>query len=498
MIVDLNVVDRDPFDEKIFDYCICGAGVAGITLALKLAKKFRVVVLEGGGAEFSKESQDIYKGENVGRPYFNLASTRLRYLGGTSNHWAGWCLPMEDYDFRKKPHVEYSGWPIGSRDLAPYLYEAESILDVTSGTTALQSAGSDDFANSISAADDFRRIESKLSAPTRFGKKYRRQLEKTPGLACFLNANLVDLKLIENGTQLEKAEVKNFSGGSFDVYARKFILAAGGIENPRILLNCNRQMAAGIGNEKDLVGRFFCDHPAHMVGQFMLEDAPRGYLAKNWFPTEHLNFRYISPSVEFMEREQVLNSQILFETFEPKLNETGFKERLERTVCEWDWMRETPLCPSDGRLHMVMEPMLDPESRISLGTEVDRFGNRRIHLNWKLSEIDKRTMQAPVVRLGEVFAAKGIGRVQVPDWLLSDDLNFPTADQVAGHHHMCTTRMSDSPGEGVVDSNQKVFGMDNLYIAGSSVFSTPGRDSPTITIVQMTLRLADHLSGLEY
>ena len=110
MITDLNRVDGDPFKDKIFDFCVCGAGVAGITLALKLSKSFDVVLLEGGGLNYSEESQNLYAGRNIGQ-YYLLNGSRLRYFGGTSNHWAGWCTPMDAHDFDSKSYVEYSGWP---------------------------------------------------------------------------------------------------------------------------------------------------------------------------------------------------------------------------------------------------------------------------------------------------------------------------------------------------------------------------------------------------
>ena len=131
-----------------------------------------------------------------------------------------------------------------------------------------------------------------------------------------------------------------------------------------------------------------------------------------------------------------------------------------------------------------------------LGNERDKFGMRRVDIDWRLSKIDLRTIKRGTIRFGELFATLGLGRVQVNEWLLAEHPIFPSLDEdeVAGNHHMCTTRMGSSPQNGVVDSNQKVFEIDNFYVAGSSVFSTAGHANPTFTIVQMTLRLADHLN----
>ena len=175
---------------------------------------------------------------------------------------------------------------------------------------------------------------------------------------------------------------------------------------------------------------------------------------------------------------------------------------MKNLLCDINWTKERiekiydEPCPVDGTIRVVSEQALNHSSRITLGKETDRFGPKRINVDWKQSEIDKQTIQEAVICLSEIFVRNSLGRIRIKDWVLTDNLVYPINDEVAGHHHMCTTRMSDSPKDGVVDSNQKVFGINNLYIAGSSVFSNPGHDSPTITIVQMTLRLAKHLKNL--
>ena len=139
----------------------------------------------------------------------------------------------------------------------------------------------------------------------------------------------------------------------------------------------------------------------------------------------------------------------------------------------------------------------DPGSRIRLGEDLDRFGNRRVVINWRLNALDKRTLRQSALQAGRIMADNDLGRVRLPDWLLDPDPAPPglSSDEVAGYHHMGTTRMADTPQRGVVDRNQRVFGIANLYIGGSSVFATSGHVNPTFTIVQMSLRLADHLDG---
>ena len=113
------------------DVCIIGAGAAGITLASRLdGTNLRVTVLEGGGLDPDQSSQIQYEGFNVGRNYYDLKACRLRYLGGTTNHWAGWCRPLAASDFLAKPWVPFSGWPIGLHDVIPYYPSASEACEL--------------------------------------------------------------------------------------------------------------------------------------------------------------------------------------------------------------------------------------------------------------------------------------------------------------------------------------------------------------------------------
>ena len=136
MILDLATDDRTPLAQP-FDVCVIGAGPAGITLARRLAAAGATVALmEAGGLEITEESQDVYRGSNVGMEYFDLDVCRLRYFGGTSNHWGGWTRALDAVDFLPRAYVPLSGWPIAQIDLDPYRTEADAILDVPSATEA--------------------------------------------------------------------------------------------------------------------------------------------------------------------------------------------------------------------------------------------------------------------------------------------------------------------------------------------------------------------------
>jgi choline dehydrogenase-like flavoprotein len=137
---------------------------------------------------------------------------------------------------------------------------------------------------------------------------------------------------------------------------------------------------------------------------------------------------------------------------------------------------------------------LNPSSRVILGNTKERFGLRRLELDWHIADIDRHTLRAAAVEMGRALARHDVGRMRLDPWVTDASINVPITEQQSGSsHHMCTTRMSDDPKTGVIDRDCRVHGIENLHIGGSSVFSSPGISNPTFTIVELALRLADHL-----
>lgn len=504
MFVDLNEAETDPFSGKRFDVCICGSGAAGITLAAYVGKHLNVALLEGGGRKPTPESMQVYNGEIVGRSYFNLMVTRLRYFGGTTNHWTGWSLPLDPHDFKSNPAVDHSGWPINIEDLDPYLEETKKILDIPQVTKQLANE-SDRMIDQIAGpGSDFRNIEFMWSAPTRFAEKYEREISESPNITCFLNTNVTDIGLSENLDAVSGLEVHDWKGRTFTVNAGRYVLATGGIENARLLLASNGQLEHGIGNERGLVGRFFTEHPHHNLGNLLFDDPMRDALDRQPFSSGG-GRKFYAPTTEMMRRERIMNGALRVEPWDSSVD--GFmKSAVKGVACNFEWsisavqrMTGNHMACAHGQVRGGFEQALNPYSRITLGDDVDQFGMPRVKLDWKLQEIDRRSMRQLALRFGEAMAAKDIGRLQIHDWLLADEAEVPgfEMDEVAGHHHMCTTRMAETPRDGVVDRDQRVFGIDNLYVAGASIFGTGGHANPTFTIVQTSLRLADHLSNLQ-
>lgn len=502
MRADANTADdRSGFDQT-FDLCVIGAGPAGITIARTLAAAgAKVALMEAGGMDLTMESQDLYLGENIGLDYFSLDTPRLRFFGGSSNHWAGWCRALDPIDFVAKPFNEFSGWPINRVQLDPYRREADNILDIIPESEAPDLPFMQDYYR-------FKRFQFRWSPPTRFRDKYIDEITASDKIHLWLNANLVEMPLDDTQATVTGAVFKSYTPNDpgFTVKARHYALCTGGIENARLLLALNQQAPEGIGNKNDMVGRFFCDHPHFVLSDVILRE-PMG------------EREYYAPTEEFLLENQVTNFGLRLEPeyFPPEPTLTAallrdiacghdFSERLAKQV-----LGEAGNCDLGGvskyyaNYGKVVEPLavtrmafeqaLNPNSRVKIGTERDAFGLQTTVLDWQFTDLDIHTMRTAVTAFGAHLAEQDLGRLKIRDWLLADPAAIPgiDKDEVAGKHHMCSTRMSADPRHGVVDADCRVHGMDNLYIGGSSCFATPGHANPTYTLVQLALRIGDHL-----
>jgi choline dehydrogenase-like flavoprotein len=501
LIFDLNL-DETRLNDKSYDVCIAGGGVAGIILALKLAKsKKNVLLLEAGELQYSNKSQSVYEGDVVGFEYYALDKARLRFLGGSSNHWAGWCRPLDAIDFTNREHIAGSEWPITEKDLRPFMNESLEIFDIEPF---------DKNSNLLDSEGRFDKIDFRYSQVF-FNHRYSVELRDSDYIDLYLNANVTDIRLDTDSGKVNSFEVEshNRKRASQQAKANNFVLAMGGIENARILLNANSQVPQGIGNQQDLVGRFFMEHPVYDVGHFVANPAKKSFFD---------SVTFITPTAEFINKERIGNAGLRIRSVKLEDLNTGdvdrtlaesFKGGVKDLICLSETLREFlydirgtgVTCPnvpdSAGTLRIAFEQVPNKLSRVKLTNKVDKFGLRRVALDWQFSEMDKRTIQTTSLEVAKYFATADLGRVKINDWILEDDPgNFPglsQGEEVLGFHHMGTTRMGSSPSDAVVDKNCRVFGTQNLYIAGSSVFRTGGHANPTFTIGQLALRLAQHL-----
>jgi choline dehydrogenase-like flavoprotein len=503
----IDVQKEPPKEGHIFKsrVCIIGGGAAGLTITRELAKfGIDVITLEGGGLKETKRSQNIYRGENEGRKYFKLHRSRRRFLGGSTNCWAGLCAPLRPTDFEKRSWIPHSGWPINFEEIGPHYARAGELLKIGSFHPELDQPRREGqhLSGPGLRLDGFESVYFQMSPPVRLGKLWRDDLAALDKAQVLINANVTHLQLRESATSMNAVSCKVFDGPSFTVEADYFVLACGGIENPRMLLNARDIAKTGIGNQHDLVGRYFMEHP-HIDRESLW--VPGGatpslshYHRRKSRGVKGRIWPYLRPSASRLAQEELLDfSLVLFQRKNIEREEE--RHPLLQVVFESSEHLHDPSKKARGiRAYTFGNPMEqapDPSSRVSLDEdgERDELGLIKSTLNWRLSPLEKRTLRRAHEMIAESLAARDYGRVRVTP---THNLDLFPKQTKGGYHHMGTTRMAHTEREGVVDRDSKVFGVDNLFIAGSSVFTTSGSANPTLTIVALALRLAEHIKTL--
>ncbi len=457
--------------------CVTGSGPAGVSVARELAAAgIPVVIFEAGGLDFSDESQAFYKGAVDGDPYFDLEVTRLRYLGGSSNHWAGWCRVLDAVDFEAKDHVPDSGWPIARTDLEPFLDRTHDILEL------------DPFKPDKPISDDIRWVQLIKSPAVRFGEKFRDEIARSDKIALVLNTYVTELAGDGHHVSAAKLWSNGADGGAFS--AATFVICTGGLENSRLLLWSNLKTSNGVVPEPAALGRYWMEHPQFEGGDALLFNA-------SMFEHDATGEAFFSPSAKAINEREILNFGIrLIERPYP-----GVKAMIADLAChapetaEWvaKGLGQHLRCAAQLYVGWEQSPVFDNHVALH-ATEKDAAGVPRINLHWKKGELERRTLLEGLKLFGETLVTKNAGRVRIEEWVASG-ADYPTDQELAGHHHMGGTRMGTDPKKSVVDRNCKVHGMENLYIAGSSVFATSGQCNPTTSIVALALRLGAHLSA---
>jgi choline dehydrogenase-like flavoprotein len=533
LLIDARGIPPDSIIDS--DICIIGAGAAGIALALHCAaSELRVCLLESGGLDVGSAAQSLAEGDSIGMRYSPLDSAQLRFFGGNTNAWGGWFRGFDDIDFRERDWVESSGWPFDAEALAPYLERAQALCEVSSEAAAASLAALADARAQIIPLDpaQVETVLYRFSPPTRFGRTYREAIQASAMVRCLFNAHALKLETDRDARHVTAVAAGCLAGNRFKLTARLVVLAAGAIENARLLLLSNDAAPRGLGNGHDLVGRYFMDHPHTRRA---LLPGPRRFP----FGLYGLAFRgrglaaglSIAPALQ--RQEGLLNYKasiypILHGQRSPGWE--GFRDLVLKLSRKWasdpyDRMRlpfsRKVIGPRqlaalalrlDGVLlgalsqlvkseRLVCGLMLEskPEqapnwaSRVTLADGRDAFGLPRACVDWRLLPLDRRT----VARAEEIIDAElrrlGIGLLAPP--AAPEGEPWP-ADFVGGWHQIGTTRMHSDARRGVVDANCQVHGIANLFVAGASVFPTGGSVSPMPTLLALALRLADHLTRL--
>ncbi|MGC4035528.1 MAG: GMC family oxidoreductase [Chitinophagaceae bacterium] len=526
-----EIEENSSFNSSV---CIVGGGMAGITIALELKKQgVDVCILESGGHAPDNATRDLYRGENIGVPYIFSDGCRSRFLGGSSNCWGGWCAPMDAHDFEKRDWVNESGWPISLTDIVSYYKRAHEVLQL--GPYNYNAS----FWEKAINHPEVKRIEDKsgilidkisqFSPPVRMGSVYQDELKKKD-IRVFLHSNVTDIECNEDGNEITRMRVSSLNGNSFFITSRVFILATGGIENARLLLSSDNVHQNGLGNSNDLVGRYFMDHLRISIGKISFANGwghNRLYDLKYHYHSRIVSALGSSVASQFavkpevQEREGLLNARVSFSSVLPGEGTTGAlalwncKQALKKKASKnFSASREIfniishPIDASSYGLTRIYRPHFlvksvkfyiiteqepNPQSRVTLSDEKDQLGMRRVKVDWQIGSMEQHTIDKTLSIVGQKMQESGVAsKVEIDRKLTGNE--WP--EDIEGvWHHMGTTRMHQSPKKGVVNKDCKVHGIENLYVAGSSVFPTGGANFPTITLVALALRLSDHITN---
>jgi choline dehydrogenase-like flavoprotein len=526
------------------DVCVIGTGPAGAAAAAELASRgVDVVVVEGGGQRYDARHTDHFRADPASDPHDPLEAVRQKRLGGTSLVWGGRCAPLDPQDFGARDWLGAAGWPLSDEELAPYYRRAQRHLEAgdyeygaaRSGLPVAQLPDSDVL--------DVERTW-RWSPPTEFASRMR-TLARAANVRLVVEATVVRLERDPVSGAVVEAIISPRPGVEVVVGANTYVLAAGGLESARILLSSDRQTPAGLGNEHDQVGRHYMTHPVGEVGTVVLSPLGRalalGYektrdgvyarrmLALTAAEQERHGLANLKAAVWFADPMDPSHGDGLLSTFSLTyyaLNRArlGFKSagtharysrtgglrehvgnvtrdwrRVARFAAGWAAPRITgrrklpsfmPLDSATCRLRFDAEQVPDPENRVTLSRQRDELGQRRLQVHYRVSESDRRSIRRSMELIGEEFARLGLGAVDMGDAARIDEMAFTD-----GTHQMGLLRMADSPRQGVVDRDCRVHGCANLYVAGSAVFPTAGAVGPTLTIVALACRIAEHVAA---
>lgn len=494
----------DTEDDSVIDglrlsveVCVIGGGPAGITLARALrGTGLRVLILESGGLDPEAATQDLGDGELVGDPMATpvenpVRDLRVRVLGGASQHWQGLCRPLDRVDFVPLAHRPESSWPFLPEELEPYYVEAQSDCELGSflydGVDWARELGIE-----LPSSPGMRPTVLQQSPPTHFGERYRDDLEEAEDTAVMLHANVV--RFTRAGSRVSGVEAQTLGGKRITVNAEVTVVATGGIEVARLLL-VGDGTDTWLGPTRDLVGRYFAEHPRLSAAQAVVRlDRAVAEALTDMVPAPRdgevpLRFA-LAPTARAMDELGLPNGAVLLNASLSVLDDNR-GEGIDATAVQGLLRSGGGPDPFALVTEVVWEQVPNPDSRVTLGSSTDAIGMPQVSVDWALTDDDRTAPRRLLEWFARELGSLDIGRVQLTP--SSGPLDEATYEVSA--HHMGTARMHPDAEVGVVDANGAVHGIDDLYVAGSAVFPTTGWSNPTLTIVALAHRLAEHLRG---
>ena len=447
--------------EKDYPVIIIGSGPAGISLALKLEKqKINSLILEAGEREYSENSQENYKSNIIGDDIEDLRYSRLRQLGGTSGHWGGWCKPIENWNLKN--------WAVSSDEINSYSNEASDILNIK---------------------PKFNKTKINDYSNVRFAEKYSHQINKSNFIDVCLNSQLSHF--IGNNLLVEEAKIIS-KNKEFKIRSKFFVLASGGVENSRTLL-WTKEKNSNLINPNLPIGNYWMTHPWFLGGVGFLKKTKIKELLKDNF-LDYDGPLHFASSKKLIEEKKILSGALYMNADE---DNKLYKEIVKNFLCvapSYGKKVARMLFNKDlkcGNIFMNLEEAPEINNKIVLDKNIkDDNGVPISNIHYKKSKKTIISAKTILENLANLFIEKKIGRVAIKENIA----NLENYENLGVHHHMGGTRMGYNISDSVVDETLKVHDTKNLYITGSSVFTTSGYANPTYTIVKLSLRLGDEIS----
>jgi len=535
------------------ELCVIGGGPVAIALAWQLGRAGRdVILLPGAGPQEREEDRERYRGlvEPPGS-HEPLEENRRRVWGGTGTAWGGRCVPYDPIDFENRSWIPHSGWPISQAEAEQHLGEAlefcEAGLDDFDAATVFPQAPREILPGFDNVFWSSRNLE-RWSPPTDFAKRHQAEFQRSRHIRVLLHGQATHLQLDRDGGRMEEVTAASRPDQRFRVKAKAYILACGGLENPRLLLASRDVHEEGIGNRHDQVGRYYQSHLFGVCGQAVLREPkkmvydferdPDGVYCRRrfWLTTEAqkkwqtgnvIGFFFRPLSGSALHRDAATSAVFLVKNvLRASASGAGglirlWKERGEELQdhAKLVWSEASNVVPRLFRLSVERffrrrrlpfflpaieqgnfplffqaEHTPNPESRVLLSPEkVDDLGMPRLVVHIRFSEKDFQTVRVFHQEFRQRLETAGLGSFLYDEASLSAQLEKRSGGFNSNAHHIGTTRMSAEPGSGVVDAEGRVHGLANLYVSGASIFPTSGHANPTLLAISMAFRLAQRL-----
>lgn len=508
--MEIDVRTAAPDTALAADVCVVGAGPVGLTLTDVLRSRgVDVVVLESGGAAPDEWTRELDAGECVGDAYAELRDVRARGVGGTATIWntvlhgvsMAKYVPLDEIDFEARPWIPHSGWPFGRDVLDPWYRRAHDVcgLEPYRPTQAPDPGG---YPVPSFPEGGLRTGVHHYGPASRFTETLPARLCAASEVTLVRGATATRFVRDREDGPIREVRWRTCGEASGTVRAGSFVLAAGGLENARLLLLDDRRRPSP--GRDDWLGAGFMEHPVdatlELVARAPALLSPEGFYSPSGIGTVAPMVGRIALSSDLLRAERLPNASIrLVHVRNPSVLRAPSARRAARRLVPVAalrrmiggsvrriWRSSAPVVGTTYRVLIDLEQLPSRENRVTLSSQLDAFGLRRLRLHWRWTAEDEANRQRILDVVERELDRAGLGRVR--------RITSAPPDPAA-HHHMGTTRMHELASQGVVDADLRVHGTENLYVAGSSVFPTGGFANPTLTAVALAIRLAEHLAG---